>query len=194
VISAAPMTIMTAPASKTALGGKGFSARFGQYNGWLVPRQPPLGAIFCPSAGIQTQIRRWRPIVRKSTTSAGDHDVSGMAPPSRMMRAHLADGGEHVQHGGAAISAAGRPASARPSLSHVRDPARKAPCGAGPRSMINPGHATLPARRPYATRGFAPTGPITGKGPERAQSLSFSWRSLVRVVEMPQRLHSENER
>jgi hypothetical protein len=117
-----------------------------------------------------------------------------MAPPSRMMRAHLADGGEHVQHGGAAISAAGRPASARPSLSHVRDPARKAPCGAGPRSMINPGHATLPARRPYATRGFAPTGPITGKGPERAQSLSFSWRSLVRVVEMPQRLHSENER
>ena len=35
-----------------ALGGKGFSARFGQYNGPLVPRQPPLRAIFCPSAGI----------------------------------------------------------------------------------------------------------------------------------------------
>jgi hypothetical protein len=33
---------------------------------------------------------RWRLIVRvpKSTTSARDHDVSGMAPPSRMMRAH----------------------------------------------------------------------------------------------------------
>jgi len=75
-----------------ALGGKGFSARFGQYNGWLVPRQPPLRAIFLPVGwdfrGFQTQIRRWRPIVRKSTTSARDHDVSGMAPPSRMMRAH----------------------------------------------------------------------------------------------------------
>jgi hypothetical protein len=35
-----------------ALGGKGFSARFGQYNGWLVPRQPALRAIFCPWAGI----------------------------------------------------------------------------------------------------------------------------------------------
>jgi hypothetical protein len=35
-----------------ALGGKGFSARFGQYNGWLVSRQPALRAIFCPSAGI----------------------------------------------------------------------------------------------------------------------------------------------
>ena len=76
-----------------ALGGKGFSARFGQYNGWLVPRQPPLRAIFLPVGwdfrGFQTQIRRWRLIVRlpKSTTSARDHDVSGMAPPSRMMRA-----------------------------------------------------------------------------------------------------------
>ena len=35
-----------------ALGGKGFSARFGQYNGPLVPRQPPLRAIFCLSARI----------------------------------------------------------------------------------------------------------------------------------------------
>jgi hypothetical protein len=35
-----------------ALGGKGFSARFGQYNGWLVSRQPALRAIFCLSAGI----------------------------------------------------------------------------------------------------------------------------------------------
>ena len=39
---------------------------------------------------FQTQIRRWRLIVRvaKSTTRARDHDVSGMAPPSRMMLAH----------------------------------------------------------------------------------------------------------
>ena len=183
---------MTAPASKAALGGKGFSARFGQYNGWLVPVMP-LGR-FLPSAGIFERFRH--------RYAGGSHRLEGNAPSHVVSDdasfhdagAPLADGGEHVQHGGAAISAAGRPASARPSLSHVRDPARKAPCGAGPRSMINPGHATLPARRPYATRGFAPTGPITGKGPERAQSLSFSWRSLVRVVEMPQRLHSENER
>jgi hypothetical protein len=47
----------------------------------------PVGWDF---RGFQTQIRRWRLIVRvpKSTTSARDHDVSEMAPPSRMMRAH----------------------------------------------------------------------------------------------------------
>ena len=33
----------------------------------------PVGWDF---RGFQTQICRWRPIVRKSTTSAGDHDVS----------------------------------------------------------------------------------------------------------------------
>ena len=35
-----------------ASGGKGFSAHFGQCNGWLVSCQPALRAIFCPSAGI----------------------------------------------------------------------------------------------------------------------------------------------
>src|ERR1700693_40937 len=76
-----------------ALGGKGFSAHFGQQR-WLVSRQPALRAIFSRYGwgfrGFQTQICRWRRIVRlpKSTTSARDHDVSGMAPPSRMMRAH----------------------------------------------------------------------------------------------------------
>jgi|GEM_PF-6299910 len=76
-----------------ALGGKGFSAHFGQQR-WLVSRQPALRAIFSRYGwdfrGFQTQICRWRLIVRlpKSTTSARDHDVSGMAPPSRMMRAH----------------------------------------------------------------------------------------------------------
>jgi len=35
-----------------ALGGKGFSAHFGQCNGWLVSCQPALRAIFCPSARI----------------------------------------------------------------------------------------------------------------------------------------------
>jgi len=47
----------------------------------------PVGWDF---QGFQTQMRRWRLIVRvpKSTTSARDHDVSEMAPPSRMMRAH----------------------------------------------------------------------------------------------------------
>src|SRR6202166_4228829 len=76
-----------------ALGGKGFSAHFGQQR-WLVSRQPALRAIFSRYGwdfrGVQTQICRWRLIVRvpKSTTSARDHDVSGMAPPSRMMRAH----------------------------------------------------------------------------------------------------------
>jgi imidazolonepropionase-like amidohydrolase len=40
----------------------------------------PVGWDF---RGFQTQVRRWRLIVRlpKSTTSARDHDVSGMAPP-----------------------------------------------------------------------------------------------------------------
>src|SRR5271168_95533 len=37
----------------------------------------------------------------KSTTSARDHDVSGMAPFPHDARATLADRGEHVQHGGA---------------------------------------------------------------------------------------------
>ena len=60
---------------------------------WLVSRQPTPDVIF-PREGwdfreFQTQIRRWRLIVpvAKSTTRARDHDVSGMAPPSRMMRA-----------------------------------------------------------------------------------------------------------
>jgi transposase InsO family protein len=35
-----------------ALAGKGFSAHFGQCNGWLVSCQPALRAIFCPWAGI----------------------------------------------------------------------------------------------------------------------------------------------
>jgi hypothetical protein len=34
------------------LGGKDFSARFGQYNGWLVSRLPALRAIFCPRLGF----------------------------------------------------------------------------------------------------------------------------------------------
>ena len=60
---------------------------------WLVSRQPTLQVIFSREGWdfreFQTQIRRWRLIVRvaKSTTRARDHDVSGMAPPSRMMRA-----------------------------------------------------------------------------------------------------------
>ena len=73
-----------------ALGGKGFSGRFGQCNGWLVPPSTGSAGDFWDFRGFQAQIRRWRLIVRlpKSTTSARDHDVSGMAPPSRMMRAH----------------------------------------------------------------------------------------------------------
>ena len=66
---------------------------------WAVQRVagfPSTGfaGVFLPVGwdfrGFQTKIRRWRLIVRlpKSTTSARDHDVSGMAPPSRMMRAH----------------------------------------------------------------------------------------------------------
>jgi hypothetical protein len=35
-----------------AVAGKGFSAHFGQCNGWLVSCQPALRAIFCPWAGI----------------------------------------------------------------------------------------------------------------------------------------------
>src|SRR6516225_7771447 len=64
--------------------------RFGQCNGWLVPPSTGSAGDFWDFRGFQAQIRRWRLIVRlpKSTTSARDHDVSGMAPPSRMMRAH----------------------------------------------------------------------------------------------------------
>jgi hypothetical protein len=79
-----------------ALGGKGFYRPF-----WAVQRVAGLlstgsAGDFLPVGwdfrGFQTQIRRWRLIVRlpKSTTSARDHDVSGMAPPFRMMRAHRA--------------------------------------------------------------------------------------------------------
>jgi hypothetical protein len=75
-----------------ALGGKGFSAHFGQCNGgwfpvnWLCGRFLPSGLGFSRVSDTDTP---WRLIVRvpKSATSARDHDVSGMAPSSRMMLA-----------------------------------------------------------------------------------------------------------
>ena len=64
------------------LGGNGIFRPFWAARRWLVSRHPVPRAIFCRQGWdfreFQTQIRRWRFIVRvpNSTTSARDHDGS----------------------------------------------------------------------------------------------------------------------
>jgi hypothetical protein len=58
-----------------ALGGKGFSAHFGQCNGWLVCCQPALRAIFCPSWPADRRTQNGRKRRRRQLRQyAGDSD------------------------------------------------------------------------------------------------------------------------